>query len=103
MKLKIAGLVLVCAVSASAQKLDVKIVERQDNETNYTYVVQGYSVSNSATNVNCNGDANNVNCNGSTNTSSTNTPAQQVSYPVRGATFYSEVAGWPSCCRQLRK
>jgi hypothetical protein len=37
MKLAIAGLILVCAASASAQKLDVKIVDRQDKEDEYNY------------------------------------------------------------------
>jgi hypothetical protein len=30
-----------CAAYASAQRLVVKIVNRQDNETDYTYVVPG--------------------------------------------------------------
>lgn len=34
----VAGLILVCAGSASAQKLDVKIVDRQDKEDEYAYV-----------------------------------------------------------------
>ena len=34
----IAGLVLSCATSALAQKLDVKIINRQDNEEGYDYV-----------------------------------------------------------------
>jgi len=46
MKLAIAGLVLVCATSASAQKLTVKILNRQDNETDYTYVVPDTSIRN---------------------------------------------------------
>ena len=33
----VAGLILVCAASASAQKLDVKIVDRQDKEDEYDY------------------------------------------------------------------
>ena len=37
MKLVIAGLILVCA-SASAQKLDVRIIDRQDKEDAYDYV-----------------------------------------------------------------
>lgn len=36
MKSALAALILVCAASASAQKLQVKIVDRQDNETEYT-------------------------------------------------------------------
>ncbi len=79
--------ILVCATSASAQKLAVKIVDRQDNDTDYTYVVPAHWFSNSNTNVNCGGSDANVNCNGSTNTTGTITPAHQVSYHVRGATF----------------
>jgi len=75
------------AAPAFGQKLAVKIVNRQDNETDYSYVVAGYSTSNSSTNVSCLGSVDNVNCIGSTRTSRLNTPAQQVSYHVRGATF----------------
>jgi hypothetical protein len=87
MKLAIAGLILVCAASASAQKLSVKILNRQDNETDYTYVVPGHFNSQSNLNVNCNGGDNNVNCNGSSTTSGSSMPAQQVPFHVRGATF----------------
>ncbi len=37
MKLAIAGLALVCAGSASAQKLQVKIIDRQAKEDSYDY------------------------------------------------------------------
>jgi hypothetical protein len=37
MKLLIAGLILACAASALAQKLDVKIIDRQDKEDGYDY------------------------------------------------------------------
>jgi hypothetical protein len=50
-------------------------------------VVAGYSTSNSNPNVNCNGDGNNLNCSGSGTTTGTTTPAKQVCYHVRGATF----------------
>jgi hypothetical protein len=79
--------ILVCATSASAQKLTVKVIDRQDNDTDYTYVVPAHWFSNSNTNVNCGGSDTNVNCNGSTNTTGTITPAHQVPYHVRGATF----------------
>jgi hypothetical protein len=79
--------ILVCATSASAQKLAVKIVDRQDNDTDYAYVVPAQWFSNSNTNVNCSGSNANVNCSASTNTAGTTTAAQQVSYHVRGATF----------------
>ncbi len=80
-------IILLCATSASAQKLAVKIIDRQDDETDYTYVVPAHWFSNSNTNVNCGGSDTNVNCNGSTNATGTITPAHQVSYHVRGATF----------------
>jgi len=79
--------ILACATSASAQKLAVKIIDRQDNDTDYAYVVPAHWFSNSNTNVNCGGSDTNVNCNGSTNSTGTITPAHQVSYHVRGATF----------------
>jgi hypothetical protein len=81
------GLFVLSIVSPSfAQKLNVKIIGRQDNETEYTYVVAGYSSSNSNTNVNCYGDIG-VTCNGSTTTTGVSTPAHQVSFKVRGATY----------------
>jgi hypothetical protein len=88
MKLAITGaLILLFAASSSAQKLMVKVLNRQDNETDYTYVVPGTFNSQSNANVNCYGSDTNVNCNGSSSTSGLNMPAQQVSYHVRGATF----------------
>jgi len=38
MRLAIAGLALMCAASASAQKLEVKVIDRQDKEDSYDYV-----------------------------------------------------------------
>jgi len=86
-KFLIAVAVIFVISPAFAQKLAVKIINRQNNDTDYTYVVPGYLTSNSNTNVNCFGNGNNVNCNGSTRTTGSSTPAQQVSYHVRGATF----------------
>src|SRR5467141_2536376 len=80
-------IILVYGTYASAQKLAVRIIDRQDNDTDYTYVVPAHWFSNSNTNVNCGGSDSNVNCNGTTNTTGTVTPAHQVSYHVRGATF----------------
>lgn len=37
MRLAIVGLILACAASVSAQKLDVKILDRQDKEDEYDY------------------------------------------------------------------
>lgn len=91
MKVAISTLILACTASALAQKLEVKIVDRQDNETEYTYVVPGHfsSQSNSNSTANCYGSDSNANCNGSTTTTTNGytMPARQVSYHVRGATF----------------
>jgi len=82
------GLLMLSAVTpAFAQKLAIKIIHREDNETDYTYVVPGYSSANSNTNINCSGDGSNVNCNGTTTTTGLSTPGHEVSYHVRGATF----------------
>jgi hypothetical protein len=87
MRLAIAAVILSCSASLFAQRLDVKIVDRQSNETDYTYIVPGHFTSQSNSSANCNGNDSYVNCNGSTTTNGYNTPARQVSYHVRGATF----------------
>lgn len=89
MKVAIAALLtlILSPASVSAQKLTVKIVNRQDNDTDYTYVVPGHFISQSNSSINCNGGDTSVNCNGSITTTGVSTPAQQVSYHVRGATF----------------
>jgi hypothetical protein len=87
-KLAFAALLLLSAASVLfAQKLDVKIVDRKDNETDYSYVVPSYSSSHSDSSANCNASETNINCNGSTTTNGYSTPAHQVSFHVRGATF----------------
>lgn len=86
-KFLIAVVVVFVVAPAFAQKLAVKIINRQNNDSEYAYVVPGYSTSNSDTKVNCFGDVNSVNCRGSSSTTTSTTPAQQVSYNVRGATF----------------
>jgi hypothetical protein len=77
----------VCATSSVAQRLQVKVLDRQDNETQYTYMVPGQFSSYSNSSANCNVSDTNVNCSGSTIANGYATPAHQVSYHVRGATF----------------
>ena len=89
------SLALVIVAPAWAQKMDVKIIDRKDNETEYTYIVPGHFTANSTSNANCSGTTlvagstanTDVNCNGTTTTNGTTTPAHEVSYRVRGATF----------------
>ena len=87
MKFAISALILFCSASSLAQKLDVKVIDRQDNETDYTYVVPSHFSAQSNSNANCFGSDSYVNCTGTTNTNGYATPAHQVSYHVRGATF----------------
>jgi hypothetical protein len=87
MKLAIFALLFGWAIPASAQKLDVKIIDRQEHDSNYNYFVPGHSYSNTNANANCNGEGTNVNCYGTSATNTTSTPAQHGSFSVRGATF----------------
>jgi hypothetical protein len=85
--MKTAILALVFAVSGWAQQFNVKVLNRQNNETGYSYVVPGYSTSTSTASANCFGGSGYANCSGSGSTTTSSAPAFQVSYQVRGATF----------------
>lgn len=78
---------LSAAVAAHAQKLTVKVIDRQTSETNYTYQVPGYSNSTTNGRTNCFGTSMSANCSGSATTSTFTTAPQDVSFSVRGATF----------------
>jgi hypothetical protein len=88
MKLAIAVLLLLCpGAPLLAQKYNVKIVDRKDNDTDYSYFVNSHFSSQSNGSANCNATETNINCNGSSTTNGYSTPAHQVSFHVRGATF----------------
>ena len=87
MKLAILAIVLASATSASAQKFNVTIIDRHEDETDYTYVAPGHPNSDAKTNLNCNPAANNAICNGSIEAPGTITPEHKVSYHVRGTTL----------------
>ncbi len=87
MKLAIAILVIGCSVSALAPKQIVRIVDRQDNETDYSYVVPGHFSSYSSANVNCSATSYSSDCTGSGTTNGISTPTQAVPFHVRGATL----------------
>ena len=76
-----------CASTVYAQKLDVKVINRQNSDTGYSAVIPGHSNSSSNTNVNCYGGSTNVNCSGTTQTNGYSTSPRQVSYSVSGATL----------------
>jgi hypothetical protein len=87
MKFLLFALMLACSAPVLAQKLSVKIINRQDSETDYSYVVPGYANSQSNANVNCNSIGDNVDCNGTGTTTGYSTPARVVPFRVTGATL----------------
>jgi hypothetical protein len=87
MKFLIPALLFLCSTPMFAQKLGVTIVDRQDNETDASYVIPGHFYSQSNGSANCNTYGTSANCSGTSSTSGFSTPAHQVSYHVRGATF----------------
>jgi hypothetical protein len=87
MKLVTAALLLACSTCAFGQRLEVKVLDRQDNETDYSYVVPGHFSSYSNASASCSGTDSSVSCSGSGTTNGISTPGHQVSYHVRGATF----------------
>lgn len=103
-----APLFLVCCQSGIAQKVDVKIVNRESSETEYSYQIPGYFSSTSNGRTNCSGSstysstmidsstysstttgnsAENINCSASSTTNGSFTLPREVSYSVTGATF----------------
>jgi hypothetical protein len=72
---------------ALGQRLGVKVLDRQDNETDYSYVVPGHFSSYSNASANCFGSDSSLNCSVSGTTNGIGTPPHQVSYHVRAATF----------------
>jgi hypothetical protein len=76
-----------CTVVCSAQKMDVRIIQRQDNETGYSGYIPGHSSSSSNANVNCNAGSTTVNCSGTSTTHGYSTGPRTVSYNVTGATL----------------
>lgn len=76
-----------CVCISAAQKVKVKIVDRSDSESSYTYVVPQHIQSGSSSNVNCTAYPNSVGCAGTTSTTATVSPSYVGSFSVRGATY----------------
>jgi hypothetical protein len=75
------------AATGVAQKLTVKVINRQNSDTNYHSFVPGHSHTNSNASANCSGDYNSVNCSGSSHSTTTSTAPHEVAYDVTGATL----------------
>lgn len=78
---------LICFPALAGQKFAVKIVDRENSQTVYSYVVPGRSSTVSNTDATCNGGNTTVSCSGSTTASGLNTPSMRVAYDVTGATL----------------
>jgi hypothetical protein len=83
----LAAIAVLCPTVALSQLLNVKIVQRQNGQTQYTYQVAGHSTSTANGNANCYGSGNTVNCNASGSSNTTTTAPQAISYTVAGATY----------------
>jgi hypothetical protein len=70
-----------------AEKVHVKIIQRQVNENGYSNFVPGHAYSTGSGSVNCGSYGNNVNCNGNSSGYTTYTAPHEVGYNVTGATF----------------
>jgi len=82
--------VLLFALSSSLyakEKLSVRIIQRENSDTNYTYVVPSYTTEHSGGNANCYGAGLTVNCSATGRSSATTISARSGSYSVRGATL----------------
>lgn len=66
------------------QKLMVKVVDRHESTSDYSYVIPGYSSSRTTGGADCTGMINNVCCNGSSATNTMDRPTQMVPFQVRG-------------------
>ncbi|MDE3063926.1 MAG: hypothetical protein KGJ51_12810 [Acidobacteriota bacterium] len=87
MKLIASIFVLAYSIGAYSQQLQVKIIDRQDHEADYSYVVPGYFNSNSSASANCTATDNSASCNANSSTQGYSTPPQFVPYHVSGATL----------------
>jgi len=75
------------SVGSFGQRISVKIIQRQNNETGYSGYVPGHSSSTSNTDVNCYAGSSDVNCSGTTRTNGYSTGPREISYSVTGATL----------------
>lgn len=75
------------AVAQSGEILEVKIIDRQESSSSYSYIVPGFTQSQTNGGVNCVGMANSANCSGSATTTGTSTPPHLRAYQVRGGTL----------------
>lgn len=79
-------IIFVASLNA-AEKMNVIIIDRQDNNSQYTYVLPGFSSTTSNAIVTASAYGNSGSAIGTSTSTTTNVPAMSVSYQVRGATL----------------
>ena len=83
----LAAIAVLCPMVASSQVLQVRIVQRQDKQTQYTYEVAGHSTTTGTGSADCYGSGNSVNCNASGSSNTTTTAPHLAPFSVSGATY----------------
>ena len=83
------GLLALAAASCAADKVSVpvKIVDRHDSATDYSYTIPAQFYANSNSSANCDANFIGVNCSGATTTRATASGPQTIAYQVSGATL----------------
>jgi hypothetical protein len=76
-----------CAVTCYGQKMNVKVIKRQNSETGYNYAVPGHSDTMSRTHVDCREGYSGKDCVKVTRSETDFVAPQQGSYSVTGATL----------------
>lgn len=71
----------------AGEKMAVVIIDRQDNQSTYSYVIPGRSITNSQAGADCSTAGNSVNCSGRGTSTTMATPAVAGQFTVSGATF----------------
>jgi len=87
----------------AADRMKVKIIDRRDSQTGYSYVVPQRVQSRTNTDVNCSAYPNSVNCSGATNTNATNNAfAEYILFSSGGDVLFA-FGGWKDSGRELRE
>jgi hypothetical protein len=87
MRLLLFTMLLSCSALAASQTLQVKIADRKDFDSDYSYVVPGHFSSTSNASANCSATEYSASCSGNGSTAGTSTSSYMIPFHVRGATL----------------
>ena len=77
----------VIETARASEKLAVTIIDRQDSESSYSYMVPGRSTTNTQANADCSKTPNGANCSGGATSTTASIPAVAGTITVSGATL----------------